>query len=274
MATRNQVLSLFGASPEQIMQRQAQEQAQAIQGMQNPYQQVGAVIGTGLGRLFGGEDPEVTRQRELRSMLEGVNFENPDQIRQAASMLAEQFPDRALQLITMADELETRAQQRATSAAQQAQMEATASVRTVPYLVTRTTIDPLTQQPITNTVVENIEVPADQAQFYLDRFKQQTEGAIDTDSTPTARKVPENATTFKTVRGATVALIGDDYFIVTDEGNLGVKVDNIKELGGIVANEKPDNQKERREQVEQQIKKDRMAQPSTAAEDQLNPFSM
>lgn len=170
MATRNQVLSLFGASPEQIMQRQAQEQAKALQAINNPYQQVGAVIGTGLGRLFGGEDPEVTKQRELYAMLEGVNLESPEQLRAAAASLASQFPDRALQLISMADQMETTAQQRDTSAAQAAAAQAQADSSQVPVITMEQTIDPFTNQVVVRPKITNITVPTKDRQQYLDQF--------------------------------------------------------------------------------------------------------
>ena len=282
MATRNQVLSLFGASPEQIMQRQAQEQAKALQAIQNPYQQAGAVIGTGLGRLFGGEDPEVTKQRELYAMLEGVNLESPEQLRAAAASLASQFPDRALQLISMADQMETTAQQRDTSAAQAAAAQAQANFTKVPVITMKQTIDPYTNQVVQTPTITEITVPVGEAQQYRDRFNKAMEG-VTTDSNVTARTVPENAVRFNTGVGTPVALINGEYYIVTDEGNLGSKVPDLKSLGGITQQssgnapaprppELPVIQ-ERRQQVEEQIRQDRMALPSTAAQDQLNPFS-
>ena len=184
MATRNQVLSLFGASPEQIMQRQAQEQARALQAIQNPYQQVGAVIGTGLGRLFGGEDPEVAKQRELYAMLEGVNLESPEQLRAAAASLASQFPDRALQLISMADQMETTAQQRSTSAAQAAAAQAQADFTKVPVITMKQTIDPLTNQVIQTPTITEITVPVGEAEQYRDRFNKAMESSTTASTTP------------------------------------------------------------------------------------------
>ena len=107
MATRNQVLSLFGATPEQIMQQQQRERGEDILKQQDPYARFGAAIGTGLANLFGGESEEVIRQRELYSMLGDVSFESPEDMRQAAKILQTQFPERALQLLDMADRKET-----------------------------------------------------------------------------------------------------------------------------------------------------------------------
>ena len=281
MATRNQVLSLFGASPEQIMQRQAQEQAQAIQAMRNPYQQVGAVLGTGLGRLFGAEPAEVTRQRELYSQLEGVNFENPEQMRAAAASIASQFPDRALQLLSLAEQSEARQQQIATSAAQQAQAEAAVETVSVPYMEERVVIDPLTQQSRIEYRPTNIDVARDEADYYRNLFKTQTQGNGASRTETTSRAIPENAIRVNTVVGAPVALVGDEYFIITDEGTLGPRVENIQDLGGVVDPKKVEPPrppelpvvKQRREEIEQKITEDRLKQPSTAAQDQTNPFS-
>lgn len=124
MATRNQVLSLFGASPEQILEQRRREQAMEVLKQSDPYQRAGSAIGVGLARMFGGEPAEVTRQRELYSMLEGVNFESPEQMRQAAATLQSQFPDRALQLISMAEASEAKQQDIATSKARQQASEA------------------------------------------------------------------------------------------------------------------------------------------------------
>ena len=126
MATRNQVLSLFGASPEQILERRRREDALSVLKQQDPFARAGGAIGLGLARMFGGEPAEVTRQRELFGKLEGVNFENPEQMRAAAATLSSQFPDKALQLITMADNMETSQQRRATAEAQQRSAEASA----------------------------------------------------------------------------------------------------------------------------------------------------
>jgi len=75
MATRNQVASLFGATPEQIMAKQAQEQAQMVQQIRDPYQQVGTAIGVGLGRLFGGESQEVQEARDIQNIASSVQSE-------------------------------------------------------------------------------------------------------------------------------------------------------------------------------------------------------
>jgi len=121
MAQRDQVLGMFGASPEQIMARRRREQAQEVLRTQDPFQRAGGAIGMGLARMFGGEPEEVTRQRRLQQALQSVDMTNPEQMTQAARMLNQAgFSNEALQLLSRADEFRTSAQQRATSEAQAA----------------------------------------------------------------------------------------------------------------------------------------------------------
>jgi len=124
MATRNQVLSMFGATLPQIQERQRQQQAEMILSQQDPYAKTGAALGVGLARLFGAETPEVTRRRKLDEALKGVNFSSPEEMTQAAGVLNQAgFPEEALKLLNRADEFKTTAQQRAASAAQVAASE-------------------------------------------------------------------------------------------------------------------------------------------------------
>lgn len=119
MANRDQVLGMFGASPEAIMARIRRERAQEVLKTQDPFQRAGGAIGLGLARMFGGEPEEVTRQRRLQETLQGVDMTNPEQMIQAAGLLNQAgFQNEALQLLSRADEFRTSAQQRATSQAQ------------------------------------------------------------------------------------------------------------------------------------------------------------
>jgi hypothetical protein len=106
MAVRNQVASLFGATPQQIMEQQAREQAQMVQQIRDPYQQVGTAIGVGLGRLFGGESEEVTQARQMQEALQGVNPEDPAQLRELARTVQTFAPERSLQLLDRAMQIE------------------------------------------------------------------------------------------------------------------------------------------------------------------------
>jgi len=240
MATRNQVLSLFGASPEQILEQRRREQAAEVLKQRDPFQRAGGAIGVGLARLFGGEPAEVTRQRELYSQLEGVNFENPEQMRAAAASLAPQFPDRALQLLGMAEQSEARQQQIATSAAQETKAGFTTAPRFVGYQ------DVYGKDMMGQSVVvgkkplyENTPLPLEDYEDYINRKGAYAdwypkEGEVMPGPTSTSTAIPENAIRFNTGVGAPVALVGEEYFIITDEGTLGPRVENIRDLGGVV----------------------------------------
>lgn len=106
MATRNQVLSLFGATPEQIRQRQLQEQQQAIFSQQDPYARLGTALGTGLGRLFGGESAEMAQARQMQEAVSGVDINDPQALRTLAQGVAGFAPQQALQISAYATELE------------------------------------------------------------------------------------------------------------------------------------------------------------------------
>ena len=118
MAQRDQVLGMFGASPEQIMARIRREQAQDVLSTQDPFQRAGGAIGMGLARMFGGEPAEVTRQRQLQQTLQGVNMEDPQQMTQAARVLNQAgFSNEAMQLLSRADQFRTSAMDRERSQA-------------------------------------------------------------------------------------------------------------------------------------------------------------
>lgn len=120
MATRNQVLSMFGATPEQIIERQRKSQAEFMAAQQDPFGQAGAAIGVGLGRLFGGKSEELQRAEQLQQTLQGLDMTDPDQMTQAASVLNQAgFSNEAMQLLSRADQFRTSSQDRATSVARQ-----------------------------------------------------------------------------------------------------------------------------------------------------------
>jgi len=109
MAIRNQVASLFGATPQQIMEAERQRQAQAVQAIRDPYQQVGTAIGVGLGRLFGGESQEVQQARQMQEAMQGVDINDPAQLRQLANTVKDFAPERALQILDRATQVEGQA---------------------------------------------------------------------------------------------------------------------------------------------------------------------
>jgi len=290
MATRNQVLSMFGASPEQIMQQEAMRQAETVQAIRDPYQQVGSAIGVGLGRLFGGESAEVTRQRELFDQLQGVDFQNPEQMREAASQLQGQFPDRALQLLMLADDMETSAQQRATSAAQ---AEA-AGIKSVPKFIgmtyersgTDVTGEPTyTPRPL----YENVPIPAkDLEDYYAGTGKYKgwlapTADKAPNDSTDEGIKRDPNAVTIEGSAGANVVIQNDEYYFENDEGDPVGKPLTKEQLGQLgvkipeaVVPDTPE-QAAKRARIEPQIKQNRLQQsltnPTGTVFDPNNPFA-
>ena len=70
MARRDQVLSLFGASPAQILQQIRQEEQMRMAQMRSPEAKVGFGLGRAIGRAFGGEDPRVAQARQKQSLIQ------------------------------------------------------------------------------------------------------------------------------------------------------------------------------------------------------------
>jgi len=106
MATRNQVLSLFGATPQQIQEQERLRQAEFLASQRDPYQSAGAAIGVGLGRLFGGESDEVAQARRMQEAVQGVDTNDPNALRELAKGVAGFAPQQALQISAYASELE------------------------------------------------------------------------------------------------------------------------------------------------------------------------
>lgn len=112
MATRTQVLSLFGATPEQIREQQAREESERLQSIADPYQQTGAVIGAGLARLFGGPSEEESQAMQMQKALEGVDVSDPAALREVARTVSSFAPDRALMILDRAEQVEGEARQK------------------------------------------------------------------------------------------------------------------------------------------------------------------
>lgn len=106
MATRNQVLSLFGATPAQIQEKQRQEQLERIQASQSRYGRAGASFGTSLGRMFGGENTELAQARQMQEAVSGIDPNDPKALRELATAVSQFAPERALQIAAYAGELE------------------------------------------------------------------------------------------------------------------------------------------------------------------------
>ena len=106
MATREQVLSLFGATPQQVMERQRQQQAEFLASQRDGFQQSGAAIGLGLARLFGGKSAEMQAAEQMQQAIAGVNPNDPKALRELAQTVSQFAPERALQIAAYAGELE------------------------------------------------------------------------------------------------------------------------------------------------------------------------
>lgn len=144
MASRNEVLTLFGATPEQIMAKQRQEQLSQIMAQQDPFAKAGSALGFGLARLFGGESADVLRARELESAKQGLDLSSAEGMTEAAKRLqAAGFEDRALQLLDMADRKTTAEQARNLQGKEIINKTITGTV---------TTYDPVSQENVERTV--------------------------------------------------------------------------------------------------------------------------
>ena len=72
MARRDQVLSLFGASPAQVLQRIREENQALMAKQRSPQAAVGFGMGSELMRAFGPEDPRVTQARQRQAIAQGI----------------------------------------------------------------------------------------------------------------------------------------------------------------------------------------------------------
>ena len=132
MATREQVLSLFGATPQQVMERQRQQQAEFLASQRDGFQQSGAAIGLGLARLFGKPSSEMQAAEQMQQAIAGVNPNDPKALRELAQTVSQFAPERALQIAAYAGELE------------KSQMPETIPVPTIVGYETEPDIDPTT----------------------------------------------------------------------------------------------------------------------------------
>ena len=148
MATRNEVLTLFGATPQQIAEKQRREQAAIVLSQQDPYAKVGTAIGVGLGRLFGGKSAEVIEAEQLQEARTGIDLQSVEGMRAAAARLAQAgFEDRSLQLLDLASRREAEEQKQGLAGNQVIEKEI--------YVPVKTT-DPVTGDPVTKQVKINV----------------------------------------------------------------------------------------------------------------------
>ena len=142
MATRNEVLTLFGATPQQIAEKQRREQAAIVLSQQDPYAKVGTAIGVGLGRLFGGKSAEVIEAEQLQEARTGIDLQSVEGMRAAAARLAQAgFEDRSLQLLDLASRREAEEQKQGLAGNQVIEKEIYVPVKTIDAYG-----DPITKQ--------------------------------------------------------------------------------------------------------------------------------
>jgi hypothetical protein len=105
--------SLFGATPESIQQARdaALNQEANAYAQLDPFQRATAGIyrganqlAGGVGRMLGGQDPEMMRMQQRQQIVQGINQNDPDALRQAAQKFSQMGDYQAAQ------ELSTRAQ--------------------------------------------------------------------------------------------------------------------------------------------------------------------
>jgi hypothetical protein len=106
MATRSQVLSMFGMTPDQVLQQELENQRSLLNAQQSGFGRTGAALGLGLGRLFGGKSEQLTRAEQLQERFKGVDVNSPEALREAARGIADLAPEQALQIATYANQLE------------------------------------------------------------------------------------------------------------------------------------------------------------------------
>lgn len=120
----NIVGSLFGISPEQLMQqRQLRDVEQQIAAgrsaalpgsMMSPslapfYQQAtqqGQLIGRGVGALLGAQDPELQKVTQIKQLSTQFDLSSPTGMRDFARSLQTQFPQESMMATARADEME------------------------------------------------------------------------------------------------------------------------------------------------------------------------
>ena len=104
--TRSQVLSLFGATPEQVRQAELQRQQDFLAAQQSGFGKAGAGLGLALASLFGGKSEQLTRAEQLQERFKGIDVSNPEALREAARGIADLAPEQALQIASYARQLE------------------------------------------------------------------------------------------------------------------------------------------------------------------------
>ena len=217
MATRNEVLTLFGATPQQIAEKQRREQAAIVLSQQDPYAKVGTAIGVGLGRLFGGKSAEVIEAEQLQEARTGIDLQSVEGMRAAAARLAQAgFEDRSLQLLDLASRREAEEQRQGLAGNQVIEKEI--------YVPVKTT-DPVTGDPVTKQVKINVPyyfdpktkatTPIFGTEYEESLAKQQLENIAVTVETETTSLTPRERLEQKQRKELTDLAVGGIYRLPT-----------------------------------------------------------
>jgi hypothetical protein len=217
MATRNEVLTLFGATPQQIAEKQRREQAAMVLSQQDPYAKAGTAIGVGLGRLFGGKSAEVIEAEQLQEARTGIDLQSVEGMRAAAARLAQAgFEDRSLQLLDLASRREAEEQRQGLAGNEVIQKEI--------YVPVKTT-DPVTGDPVTKQVKINVPyyfdpktkatTPIFGTEYEESLAKQQLENIAVTVETETTPLTPKERLEQKQRKELTDLAVGGIYRLPT-----------------------------------------------------------
>jgi len=106
MATREQILGMFGATPAQVRQRQLNQEQTERDSSSSGMDKAGKAIGQGLGTLFGLKSPEMEMAEQMQGAMQGVDLQDPTQLRALAQTVSSFNPQSALLLAEKAREIE------------------------------------------------------------------------------------------------------------------------------------------------------------------------
>jgi len=106
MATREQILGMFGATPAQVRQRQLNQEQAERDSSSSGMDKAGKAIGQGLGTLFGLKSPEMEMADQMQGAMQGVDLQDPTQLRALAQTVSSFNPQSALLIAEKAREIE------------------------------------------------------------------------------------------------------------------------------------------------------------------------
>ena len=106
MATREQILGMFGATPDQIAARERQRKADFFASQRTNEQSLGSGLAMAAQSLFGKPSQEMQMAQQMQGVMQGIDPNDATQLRALAKTVAEFAPERALQIARYANEIE------------------------------------------------------------------------------------------------------------------------------------------------------------------------